>query len=143
MRRSRIVTGICTFISLPDKIKASKFSKYLYSTPAFENIKNSSPKIWSMAPTRIQNSVATRKVFIETHSPSWNSRMTASMFCLSRFFIRSRSNYQRFSTESGRPAKPTILPLKTSSAARRTLSHSFGFVLSTKSRYSSQWMSVR
>lgn len=51
------------FLSLPLRMKASRFSKYLCSIPASANILKSSPNKWSIAPTFIQNSVATLKVF--------------------------------------------------------------------------------
>ena len=49
-------------LSLPDRINASRFSKYLCSIPASANILNNSPKRWSIAPTLMQNSVATLNV---------------------------------------------------------------------------------
>lgn len=122
-------------------MKASRFSKYLCSMPASANILNSSPKRCSMAPTLMQNSVATLSVLDWTIYPSWNSLMHASMFSLSKSFILSRSWCSLASFWSGRPASPTILPLKISKAALRTFSQSSGCVLLMRSRYSSQWMS--
>lgn len=59
--------------SLPDKMKASKFWKYLCSIPASANISKRPPKRWSIAPTLMQNSAAILRVDCETEAPSWNS----------------------------------------------------------------------
>lgn len=123
-------------------MKASRFSKYLCSIPASANMLKSSPKRWSMAPTLMQNSVATLSVLDWIIIPSWNSLIHASIFYRSRFFILSFNWSSLVSLWSGKPASPTILPLKMSSAALRTLSQSSGFILRMRSRYSSQCKSL-
>ena len=132
--------GIFTCFNFPDRMKASRFSKYRCSTPASANILNSSPNTWSMAPIRMQNSVVMRRAFVDTHPPSWNSLIQSSIFSFIKSFILYLSSSSLFYLASGRPASPTILPLKISRAVLSTLSQSSGLVLLIKSKYSSQWI---
>ena len=105
--------------------------------PASANMLKSSPNKWSIAPTLIQNSVATLNVFLETHSPSWNSLIHVLIFWRSKSFILFRRRSSLCSFWSGSPARPTYFPLKISSAALRTLSQSLGFNMRVKCSYSS------